>query len=328
MFLKTFMKTVILFELITILGAACWGGISLATIPLGEMGFTSSNLVFLRMSFSLVFSALLLLITPKKFKIKLKHLPIFIGMGAGGYMLTSLLNIYSIALCGSGVAAMLMNTSPIWLTILATIFFKEKLSVLKVLSLIGVVGGCVCLCFGDSANFSLVGVLAGLGAGVTFALYCFLGKMASLRGYSANTTNFYIFLFASISAIPFTNFYQIGNLINNDVGNSMLYLILLALFFTVLPSVLYNFGIKKISASTAGIIGIAEPLTASVIGFAVFNEKVTVLGIVGIVAIVASLIVLQISYKEKPDNFEWNQKSPDQETTEQPNSIQSSHSSE
>lgn len=298
------MKTLFIFEIITFLGAGLWGLISLATIPLGNMGFTSSNLVFLRMAFSLVFSAIFLAFTPKKFKIKLKDLPIFIGMGAGGYMLTSLLNILSISLCGSGVAAMLMNTSPLWLTLLAVIFFKEKVSLLQIISLIGVLGGCVCMCFGEAVSFSLVGILVGFGAGVTFALYCFLGKLAAVKGYSTSTTNFYVFLFASISAIPLTNFNEVGVLITSNVSDSILYLVLLAFCFTVLPSILYNFGLKKVPASTAGIIGIAEPLTAVIIGFAVFKEKVTALGISGIVIAILSLVILQISITKRSKKSE------------------------
>lgn len=291
------MKTFFIFEFITLLGATLWGGISLSTIPLGQMGYSSFNLVFLRMSFSLVTTFFIIIFKPKLLKVKPKDLIVFIGMGAGGYMLTSLFNTISILLCGSGVAAMLMNTSPIWLTVFAVLFFNEKPNALKIISLIGVVGGCICLCFGDTLNFSLTGVLVGFLSGLTFALYCFLGKTASNRGYSTLTTNVYIFLFATLSSLPFTNFTQISNLFNAQLNESLTYLILLAVCFTVLPSLLYNLGLKKLTATTAGIIGIVEPLTASIIGFTLFSEPVTPLVIIGIVVVIASLILLQLSVK-------------------------------
>jgi drug/metabolite transporter (DMT)-like permease len=69
---------------------------------------------------------------------------------------------------------------------------------------------------------------------------------------------------------------------------------------TLLPFVLYNYSLKLIEAGKASVITYVEPLAATVIGFVIYNEGVTVDSAIGMVLIFAALIVINRKEKEAP----------------------------
>ena len=118
------------------------------------------------------------------FKVSLKDLPFIVFMGVGCFMTVCLLYTISIKENGSSVAAMLMYTSPIWTVIISRFLFNEKITLVKALALIGVLGGCALLSFGGELRLSVKGLLVGLATGVFLALYGVCGKAADKK-YSA-----------------------------------------------------------------------------------------------------------------------------------------------
>lgn len=70
---------------------------------------------------------------------------------------------------------------------------------------------------------------------------------------------------------------------------------IIAVLFTVLPLFLNLFALNKINSATIGILMYLNPIINFTIAFAVFNEKVTLLQVVGYLILVIALIVFNKS---------------------------------
>ena len=96
-------------------------------------------------------------------------------------------------------AAILLYTSPIWVTLLSALLFYEKLTAAKLAALCMAFGGCVLVSGLGGGGLTLRGLLLGLGAGLGYGLYSILGSIA-LRRYSAFTVTALTFLIAALGA--------------------------------------------------------------------------------------------------------------------------------
>jgi drug/metabolite transporter (DMT)-like permease len=87
----------------------------------------------------------------------------------------------------------LLYTAPAWVVILARLFLGERMTPMKYAAVALACAGCALVVgvFGpDTIRLTPAGLAAGLGAGLTYALYSIFGKTA-LRRYSPLTTVIY-----------------------------------------------------------------------------------------------------------------------------------------
>jgi drug/metabolite transporter (DMT)-like permease len=191
------------------------------------------------------------------------------------------------------IAAILLYTAPAFVMTFSVILFKEKLTSLKVISLILTFIGCILVTGyfqGSSGKISLIGIITGLGSGLGYALYSIFGNYA-LKKYDSMTVTFYTFIFASLGLIPVTNFRGITELFSNI--NVIYYSIGIGIFTTVLPYLLYTKGITHLEISRASIIATIEPVVATIVGVFVFKETVTLYKILGIVLVIIAVAIVR-----------------------------------
>ena len=79
---------------------------------------------------------LVLIYDKKLYKIELKDLPIFIGMGILSVLMMSCFYFAAILKTSLSTAAILLYTAPIWVLTASVIFYGEKLAVKKITALI------------------------------------------------------------------------------------------------------------------------------------------------------------------------------------------------
>ncbi len=285
-------------EFYVFISAILWGSISIFVYPLKDYGFSSMQMVCGRAVITVIVLGVFLLIKDKSlFKINVKDIPIFIGSGILSFVFFNFCYMNSMGENSISVACLLMYTSPIWVTILSRIIFKEDLNIFKIIALVGALGGCSMVVLSNDIKMTLVGLLYGLGSGFGYALYSIFGKIASKK-YKSETTSFYTFLFATIISVPLSKAWEIPAIVSADYI-SILYLIGIAVFCTILPYILYTSGLQKIQAGKASLISILEPVVASFVGFIVYGQKIGILGIIGIVIVVASLVFLEVKGNKK-----------------------------
>lgn len=123
--------------------AACWGCIGLFNRPMLNAGIAPENLVVIRNLGGLAVLALFFLCTDRSvFKMKAKHLPIFIATGIISVVLFTLCYFNAQKLCSLSVSAILLYTAPAMVVLMSALVFKEKITGKKLLALALALLGC------------------------------------------------------------------------------------------------------------------------------------------------------------------------------------------
>jgi EamA domain-containing membrane protein RarD len=110
-----------------------WGTLGSFTTELTKLGAKVSTNAFLRMTFRMIFLIPVMLCFEGKnaFVITRKGLIIAILMGVIGQDLFNICYIESVELLGISKAAILLYLSPVFVTIMSKLFFKEKIFLIK-----------------------------------------------------------------------------------------------------------------------------------------------------------------------------------------------------
>ena len=278
-----------------ILLAGCfWGSMGIFVRRLTDYGFSSIQIVAIRVTLAaLIFCMLLLIKDPSGFRISVKDIPLFLGLGFGSILFFTVCYFTAITMMPLSTAAILLYTSPIWIMLMSVLFFREKLTGRKLLALALAFAGCVLVSGISGEGMTLTGLLVGLGSGIGYGLYSILGTVA-LRRYSPYTVTTYTFAFAALGAWlicrpaeMLAKFAAAPNL-----PGLVFFCFLTALVTAVIPFLAYTLGLQTVEASRAGILATVEPLVATLIGVAVFSEPLTLLSGLGILLILAAVVLL------------------------------------
>ncbi|MCA0987132.1 DMT family transporter [Guptibacillus algicola] len=284
--------------LLIAIGASLWGVIGVFVTYLYEIGFTPFEVVAMRVLTASVFMVPYVLIKNRHlFKIKVKDSRYFIGTGIISIVLFNWCLFSSMQESSISIAFILLYTAPAFVTILSRILFKEALTARKVTALLITLIGCslvVGIFSSSSASISLYGLIVGLGSGFFYALYSIFGK-AALSKYDSLTVTVYTFLFAAVAIVPFSG---IGSRISTFTDLKVLGLVIgLGFLSTMLPFIFYTKGLQYVESSRASIIATIEPVVASVVGFFIFNETLSLWQYVGMIMVISSVIIVQESKK-------------------------------
>ena len=278
-----------------ILLAGCfWGSMGIFVRRLTAYGFSSIQIVAIRVTLAaLIFCILLLIRDPAGFRISVKDIPLFLGLGFGSILFFTVCYFTAITMMPLSTAAILLYTSPIWIMLMSVLFFREKLTGRKLLALVLAFAGCVLVSGISGEGMTLPGLLVGLGSGIGYGLYSILGTVA-LRRYSPFTVTTYTFVFAALGswlicrpAEMLAKFAAAP-----DLPGLVFFCFLTALVTAVIPFLAYTLGLRTVEASRAGILATVEPLVATLIGVAVFSEPLTLLSGLGILLILAAVVLL------------------------------------
>jgi DME family drug/metabolite transporter len=201
--------------------------------------------------------------------------------------------IDAIARIGMGMAAVLMYTAPAWVTLLSGLFFKERLGGLKVVAVLLACGGCALV--GQvydlaSVRLNLLGILAGLGAGLTYGLYTLFSKVAQRRHTSWATLAYALGL-GALFMLPLQSPADLIRAVTTPV--SLFWLLMLALVPTLGGGMAFNGALRRIPASNASIVATLEPVIATLLGWAFLGEQMEMLQLLGAGLILAAVVILQ-----------------------------------
>ncbi len=279
--------------LLIILAGCFWGSMGIFVRKLSEYGLSPIQIVAVRITVAALAFALLLLVKDRSgFRIALRDLPLFLGLGLGSILFFTVCYFSAITMMPLSTAAILLYTSPIWIMLMSVLFFREKLNRNKLIALALAFAGCVFVSGISGGGLTVTGLLLGLGSGIGYGLYSILGTIA-LRKYSPYTVTTYTFLIAAAGSWFVCS---PADLISRfSAGNSVeitLFSCLTGLVTAVIPFLAYTLGLRTVEASKAGILATIEPMVATLVGMIVFSEPLTLLSGLGIVLILTAVILL------------------------------------
>lgn len=290
-------------SLLIFVAAVMWGSAGIFVKHLEAYRISSMPMVVFRCFFTVLIMGILQLFkNPKGFKIRLRDIYLFIANGTLSIVMFNFCYYETMARSTLSVAAILLYTAPIFVMIISVLFLGEKLNVKKIAALFIAFIGCAFVTgvFGSTVKLSASAIIYGLFTGLGYALYTIFGSRLIARGYDTITIIFYTFVFALSGSFLLTAAGGQTSQLSFEPG-VWFWGFLMAVFNTVLPYILYTYGLKFVSTSTAPIIATVEPVAATVIGI-FYGEKLTLFGIIGIVLVLSSVLILNIKGGEKSDN--------------------------
>ncbi len=280
--------------LLIILAGCLWGSMGIFVRRLGIYGFSSVQIVSIRVTLAALFFSFLLFARDRSgFRILPRDLPLFLGLGFGSILFFTVCYFTAITMMPLSTAAILLYTSPMWIMLMSVVFFHEKLNRIKLLALALAFAGCVLVSGISGEGVTLTGLLIGLGSGIGYGLYSILGTVA-LRKYSPYTVTAYTFLFAAAGSWLICSPKDMISKFSAapDIASLLLFCCLTALITAVIPFLSYTLGLRTVEASKAGILATIEPMVAAVVGILVFSEPLTLLSGLGILLILFAVILL------------------------------------
>lgn len=277
-----------------------WGSMGLFVRPLSAMGLSSLQISSVRMIVAaLLFNIVLIIKNPGAYRIDIKDLGWFFAIGLGSVGVMTWSYFTSIQMSGMGVAAILLYTSPIWICLMARIFFKEKLTPVKLVALVLAFGGCCLVSGGGSVKLSPAGIILGLISGISYSLYSIFGAVI-LKKYEPMVVTTYAFTICAVGVSLIAKPLLIPGIVEASGQASRFLLLAPAMGFVTafLTFLLYTLGLKYLDVSRAGILATVEPLVATLLGIIVYKESLSILSGLGIAAIFAANILLNIKTSE------------------------------
>ena len=285
-----------------LLAGTLWGSMGLFVRLLNAAGLRALEVAQLRFLLSAVFVGLYLLIFHRdRFRIRVRDLWCFLGTGLCSLLSFSWCYFTGLSVASLSVMSVLLYTAPIFVMLLSCLLFHERLTAKKLLALAMSVGGCVLVSGLGGAQLGLNGLLLGLGAGFSYALYSIFGRFAINRGYGSWTITFYSFLVCALGCAFLADWRAITAIVLPD-ASLLGWSAALALFTGFLPYILYTMGLEGMPPSRASILASIEPVTATVLGTLVFHEPLSLAGIAGIVLVLGAIAVLSVRSPQQAEN--------------------------
>ncbi len=270
------------------------GGVFVRTLT--QNGIDSTTLLFLRFSIAIIPILIAILFTDKNLlKINLKDIPLILvcAMCIVGLNLCYNESMNSISL---SLAAVLLSLAPIYVLIFAYVVFREKITSKKIICMILAISGCILmtgLLENSLSSIPLHGIMAGIGAGLFWAVYLMASKKSIENGKHTYTILFYSIIFLSIGLIPFTHFNQVSSFININPILTILFLIIHSTFSFALPYIFSTLSLNYIDSGVSSILlSGAEPFAALIFGFLIYSEIPSILMFCGFLLTIISMTML------------------------------------
>jgi drug/metabolite transporter (DMT)-like permease len=275
--------------------AACamWGTSGLFVNALAPYNFTTLQMMGMRSAVAFVAIALYALIFNRKaFKTTAGSLLIFFLVGLSVYG-TGALYYASMQLTSVSTAVVLMYTAPIYVMIFSVLFFGERFSKLKLISVAAMMLGCA-LVSGiiGGLRFDILGIVMGVASGLSYGAYNVIAKLSSRKGCDTLTATLYAFLIMAILSISLSKPAEIVTLTSKSPLVLIPSFIIFGIITCFLPYFLYNLAMKDLPAGTASALGIVEPMAATVFSIVVLKEEVSVFSVIGIILILTAVFLL------------------------------------
>lgn len=276
-----------------IAAASLWGCIGLFLKLLTAAGLTSMQGVALRALAGCLCYGLFLFFTDRKaLFIVPKDWYYFFGTGVCSLLFFNWCYFNAITRSSMSVAAVLLYTSPVFVTLMSALFFRERITPVKVAALIVTFAGCVLVTGLFPLGRETVSppvILFGLGSGFGYALYSIFGKLV-LKKYSPATVTFYTILFCAIFSLPLSDPRAILPALGD--GRTWIGTLGVGVLCCALPYHLYTAGLKDAEPGRAAILATLEPFVAAGLGILLFHEAVTSWKLLGMAAILGAVVLL------------------------------------
>ena len=284
-----------------LLAGAFWGSSCLFVNKLTSLGFSPMHCTAIRIFFAALILNVALIIKGRGFKlykVSLPSLAIAAASGIFSVLAMCIFYFYCMIETSAAVSAILLYTAPMFVMIMSVIFFKEKITVKKILSFVIAIMGCALVSgIATGASASAKGIILGILSGFTYSLYGIFTTFYMKKNSDVLTFTALNFTFAAVGAFALANIpelLQISAEVNSPLKLTLLFIVF-ALCAAVFPFVLYTKGLSGVRPDVASILAFVEPLTAALFGITVLKQPFDLYQGIGIILVVSAIVILNVN---------------------------------
>lgn len=252
--------------------AALAASFGLVSIIVRGVELDAAVLVFFRCLFAVPAIALALLLTRRLFVLgrgRTVKAALLLGttLGAHWFLFFQTIKLSSVAF-----AVLAAYMAPVVVALLAPVVLPERRSRVALAALVPAAAGLglVALAGGDGVEVTPLAALTGIGTALTYAALV-IGTKAISAHVSAAGLTFWNYSFAGLVMLPL--------LLGADRvlprAGELVYVVLLGVVFTAVAGYLYIWLIRKVTAQAMGVIAYLEVVSAALLAWAIFDERLT-----------------------------------------------------
>lgn len=187
-----------------------------------------------------------------------------------------------------GIASTIFFSYPIIVALVLVLFYKEKITIPTILSLLLVVAGVGVLSIKEGSTINYIGLGISLLGALVYALYILIINKVRIEA-SGVKISFYSMLFSSL-------YFWVKTLIlGESIAIPSLSLVgditLFAIITTSLSLVALVYAVRYIGSTPTAIMGAFEPIVAVLISVGLFGEALTSSLIIGGMVIIAGVLI-------------------------------------
>ena len=267
-------------------------------------GLNTDSVLMLRMAISLPIYLFVIFYLFKKnntSKTVIKEKLLFIVfLGFIGYFLASWLDLKGLEFISAGLERLTLFTYPIFVAILGALFFNIPLNKKIIITLFLTYLGLWIIFSQESANNtseSTLGVMLVTLSALSYSFYVLLSKNVIHSIGSLWFTALAMSVSSIFVLIYYGMFFDWGSLVISH--QAWIWVVLLAVISTVIPSFMISEAIKKIGSAQTGIVGTLGPIITIVLAVSVLNEPFTFYHAFGIILVMLGVMLLTIKIPNK-----------------------------
>ena len=204
-----------------------------------------------------------------------RELALLVGFGLVGVAVFYVALPQAVDAGGVGLAAILLYTAPVFVAVASRLLFGDRLDRQRsrpiVATLIGV--GLVALGAGGTVSRPGAALVWGLIAGLSYASYYIVGRLLG-PGYGPAATYAIAFPLGALALAP-------GADLGVGGGRPWLLLVILGVVSTYLAYLCFATGLRRVDPTRASVVATLEPVVATALGAALFDERLGAITLIG-----------------------------------------------
>jgi len=289
--------------LLIVVASVIWGTLGVFGKLAFGYGIDPQTLIALRLLISSTTLLLpILLVKRDLLKIGRKDVGWFLVLGFFAVALQRITYFYAIDLITATIAAMLYYTYPVIVTIYASLFLKERITLQTALAVVLTFSGVALVVKAYETswfNANLAGIALGMLSSVFFAMFFLLTK--KLR---SQYTNWTLVLYGdgigALILLPVT----LNSLPDIVSYPQQLWVLLLTIawFSSLLAYLLYSYALKHVESSKGSILSVIEPLSAAFFSLTILGEQFEPLQAFGVALALLGIVLLFYRSKSRNQN--------------------------
>jgi len=278
--------------LLVAVSAASYGLIPVFAKTAYAAGTDTYTLLFLR--FLAATPLMFLLLFLRKVPLpSLREILVLLGLGAGGYGAQAFFYLMALNYASTAVVIFIIFTYPALVMIGSALFFREKVTLPKVIALSLALAGAFLIIEGEW-EASSTGIILALLAAVVYTAYLLVSSRVVKAGRVLPSSAFLM-----LGSLFFYGFIDLCTGFRPPTRlNGLVAIAMLALISTVLAFWSFFAGLQKTGPSTAALVATLEPVVAVLSSVLILAEPLTARTVLGGTLVLAALVVTALPWQE------------------------------